>query len=266
VIRIGISGAAGRMGRSIIEVCRGTDGVVLGGALERQGSADLGRDAGELAGGAPLGVVVAPDLAGMADRIDVLVEFTSPAATVEHVRACREHGLRMVIGTTGFDAAQRREIAEAARSIAIVQSPNMSIGVNLCFSLAEIAARIVGKGAEIGVWEAHHAQKKDAPSGTALRLGEIVARTLGLDFDAAAARAAAMGDKSQQGSIRFESVREGDIVGDHTVSFTAADERVEITHRAFNRRTFAEGAVRAAKWVATKDRGLYDMQDVLGLR
>jgi 4-hydroxy-tetrahydrodipicolinate reductase len=252
------------MGKSIVEACGGTDGIVLCAALERPGSAELGRDVGELVGGPSLGVAVVPNLASVADRIDVLIDFTSPAATVEHVRACRERGLRMVIGTTGFDTAQRREIAEAARTIAIVQSPNMSVGVNLCFSLAEIAARIIGKGSEIGVWEAHHAQKKDAPSGTALRLGEIVARTLGLDFDAAAARAT--GDRSQPGSIRFESVREGDIVGDHTVSFTTADERVEITHRAFSRRTFADGAVRAAKWVAAKDRGLYDMQDVLGLR
>jgi 4-hydroxy-tetrahydrodipicolinate reductase len=265
MIRIGIAGAAGRMGRSIIEICGATEGVVIGAAIERPGCPGIGRDAGELAGTGRLGIALKSDLAEIAGRVDVLIDFTSPAATVGHVRACRELGLRMVIGTTGFDAAQRREIADAARGIAIVQSPNMSVGVNLCFRLAELAAGIIGKGSEIGVWEAHHAQKKDAPSGTALRLGEIVARTLGLDFDAAAARAATE-NEPQPGAIRFESVREGEIVGDHTVSFTTADERVEITHRAFNRRTFAEGAVRAAKWVAAKDRGLYDMQDVLGLR
>jgi 4-hydroxy-tetrahydrodipicolinate reductase len=265
MVRIGISGAAGRMGRNIIAVCGATAGVRLAAALERPGGAAIGKDAGELAGLGRLGVAVGSNFAAVAGDIDVLIEFTSPAATLEHLRICRDRGLRMVIGTTGLDAIQLREIADAARDIAVVQSPNMSIGVNLCFRLAELAAEVIGKGSEIGVWEAHHAQKKDAPSGTALHLGEIVARALGVDFDAAAVRAGQAGGKAG-GPIRFESVREGDIVGDHTVSFTAPDERVEITHRAFSRRTFADGAVLAAKWVAAKDRGLYDMQDVLGLR
>jgi 4-hydroxy-tetrahydrodipicolinate reductase len=261
MVRIGISGAAGRMGRSIIAVCGATTGVRVAAALERPGSAAIGTDAGELAGLGRLGVAVGSNFAAAAGDVDVLIEFTSPAATLEHLRVCRERGLRIVIGTTGLDSVQRREIADAARDIAVVQSPNMSIGVNLCFRLAELAAEVIGRGSEIGVWEAHHAQKKDAPSGTALHLGEIVARALGVDFDAAAVRAGKAG-----GPIRFESVREGDVIGDHTVSFAAPDERVEITHRAFSRRTFAEGAVRAAKWIAAKERGLYDMQDVLGLR
>lgn len=254
MIRIGISGAAGRMGQSIIGICRGTPGVAIGAALEQAGSSAIGRDAGELAGGGRAGIAVESALEAVAGRIDVLIEFTSPTATIEHLRTCRERGLCMVIGTTGLASDQRAEIEAASREIAIVQSPNMSIGVNLCFRLAEIAARVVGRNSEIGIREAHHAQKKDAPSGTALHLGEIVARGLGIPFDAAG------------GPIRFESIREGDIVGDHTVSFGTPDERIEITHRAFKRSTFAEGAVRAATWVAGKKPGLYDMQDVLDLR
>jgi len=253
------------MGRSLIGVCTATADVRVGAALERPGSDVLGRDAGEIAGISRLGLAVESDLAAALSRIDVLIDFSSPTATIEHLRLCRERGVRMVIGTTGFESDQRDQIRAAADRIAIVQSPNMSVGVNLCFRLAELAAEVIGKGSEIAVRETHHAQKKDAPSGTALHLGEVVARALGIGFEGAAVRANMRNGKAD-GAIRFESVRKGDIVGDHTVSFATADERVEITHRAFDRKTFAEGAVRAAKWVAGRERGLYDMQDVLGLR
>jgi 4-hydroxy-tetrahydrodipicolinate reductase len=265
LIRIGISGAAGRMGQSLIAACTAAAEVQVRAALERGGSAAIGRDAGELAGLERLGISVVSDLHAIAGGIDVLVEFTSPAATIEHLRTCRERSLRMVIGTTGLDAAQQAEISEAAGEIAIVQSPNMSVGVNLCFRLVELASAVMAQEGEIGIREVHHAQKKDAPSGTALRLGEIVARVLGIELGSCAVYAPREAPRGRK-SIRFESIREGEIVGDHTVSFATSEERVEITHRAFTRRAFAEGAVRAAKWIATKQRGLYDMLDVLELR
>jgi 4-hydroxy-tetrahydrodipicolinate reductase len=236
-------------------------------AIERPGSSLIGADAGELAGIGRLGVVVEADLAAATDRFDTLVDFTAPAATLGHVALCREQGKRLVIGTTGIDAAGRAEIAAAAADVGIVFAPNMSVGVNLCFKLLDIAARVLGDEVDIEIIEAHHRHKVDAPSGTALRMGEVVAAALGRDL----AEVAVYGREGHTGprerrTIGFETIRAGDVVGEHSVWFAAEGERVEIVHKASSRMTFARGAVRAAAWVASRRRGLFDMQDVLGLR
>jgi len=267
MVKIGIVGAAGRMGRALIQACHEAPGTELAAAFARAGSDALGRDAGDLAGLGPLGIPVAE--AGLVAQggFDVLIDFTLPEATVAHVAACRKAGIPMVIGTTGLDAAQRQAVSDAAGDIAIVHAPNMSVGVNLCFKLLETAARVLGEEADIEIIEAHHRHKVDAPSGTALRMGEVVAGVLGRDLKECAVygRQGRSGPRDAK-TIGFETIRAGDIVGDHTVMFAAAGERVEITHKASNRMTFAGGAVRAALWLVGKNKGLYDMQDVLGLR
>ncbi len=265
--RIAVCGAAGRMGRTIIGLVSETEGVELTAAIESASSPALGRDAGELAGVGTAGVVIGADLGAAMDRFDVLIDFTRPEAALNNARQCRSAGRRMVIGTTGMDEQQKRSIEQAARDIAIVFAPNMSIGVNLCFKLAELAARAIGAETDIEIIEAHHSRKEDAPSGTAVRLGEIVAAALGRDLKDCAVygREGHTGPRARA-TIGFETIRGGDIVGDHTVMFAGAGERVEITHRASSRKTFASGALRAAQWVMQHDRGLFDMQDVLGLR
>jgi 4-hydroxy-tetrahydrodipicolinate reductase len=265
--RLAITGAAGRMGRALIESAQGTPTVSITAAIEHLASPAVGRDAGELVGRGRLGVTIVSSIADVLGQFDVLVDFTTPAATLANVQACRAAGKRMVIGTTGLNAEQSAAMREAARDIAIVKSPNMSIGVNLCFKLTELAARTLGADCDIEIIEAHHRQKKDAPSGTALRLGEVAAAALGRDLDACAVhgRAGQTGAR-RPGSIGFSSIRAGDIIGDHTVLFAAAGERVEITHRATSRENFAAGALRAAQWLMARERGLYDMQDVLGLK
>jgi 4-hydroxy-tetrahydrodipicolinate reductase len=211
-----------------------------------------------------LGVVVRDTLDG-AD-FDVLVDFTRPEATLANLAHCRRLGRRIVIGTTGFDDAGKAQIAESARDIGIVFAPNMSVGVNLCLKLLETAARVLGQDVDIEITEAHHRYKVDAPSGTALRMGEVVARGIGSDLKSCAVygRHGVTGER-QRGTIGFSVVRAGDIVGDHTVLFAGGGERVEITHRAESRMTFANGALRAARWLMERNSGLYDMQDVLGL-
>jgi 4-hydroxy-tetrahydrodipicolinate reductase len=265
--RIAITGAAGRMGRTLVEACTQTDGLSLSVALERPGSSLIGADAGELAGLGSNGVRVGADIAGAVQDFDVLIDFTRPEATLANVEVCRESGRRMVIGTTGFTDAQRSRIADAAHDIAIVFAPNMSVGVNLCLKLLDIAARVLGDEVDVEVIEAHHRHKVDAPSGTALRMGEVVAAALGRDLRRCAVygREGHTGERVP-GTIGFETVRAGDIVGEHTVLFAGAGERVEITHKASSRMTFARGAVRAAGWLMAHDQGLFDMQDVLGLR
>jgi 4-hydroxy-tetrahydrodipicolinate reductase len=264
--RIAIAGAGGRMGRALIDAAVSTPGVTLAAAFEREGAAAIGRDAGTLAGREPLGVVVCPatDAAG---GFDVLIDFTAPEATLAHVRLCRGAAKRMVIGTTGLDDAQLAAVREAGREIGIVFSPNMSVGVNLCFRLTELAARTLGPDIDIEIVEAHHAAKRDAPSGTALRLGAVVAAAQGRELSECAVytRAADTGPR-RPGSIGFSTIRAGDIIGEHTVLFAAAGERVEITHRATSRANFAVGALRAAAWVSGRGAGLYDMLDVLGLK
>ena len=267
MINIGISGAAGRMGKTLLEAVRDGAGVALGAAVEHPDSPAVGRDAGELAGLGRQGVLIAKDLGDVADDFDVLVDFTVADAVAGNLEQCRARGKRMVIGTTGLSPQQRQEVRDASREIAIVFAPNMSVGVNLCFKLAELAARCVGDGADVEIIEAHHNQKRDAPSGTAMRLGEIVAAALGRELAECAVygREGATGPRDPK-TIGFETIRAGDIVGEHTVMFASAGERVEVRHVASNRKTFATGAVRAARWVMEKPAGLYDTQDVLELR
>jgi 4-hydroxy-tetrahydrodipicolinate reductase len=265
--RIAITGAAGRMGRTLIEACRETDGLALTVALEHPDSSLIGADAGELAGLGRNGVRVGADLAAVVGEFDVLIDFTRPEATLASLELCRASGRRMVIGTTGFTETQRADIAAAARDIGIVLAPNMSVGVNLCLKLLDLAARVLGDEVDIEVIEAHHRHKVDAPSGTALRMGEVVAAALGRDLATCAVygREGHTGERVP-GTIGFETIRAGDIVGDHTVMFAGDGERVEITHKASSRMTFARGAVRAAGWLMAHEQGLFDMQDVLGLR
>jgi len=267
MIRVAVTGAAGRMGRVLIEACRQAEGIELGAAIERPGSSVIGVDAGELAGIGRNGVAVTDNLAAVAGEFDVLIDFTRPEVTLANLAVCRAAGKRMVIGTTGLDAAQKATLAEAGKEIGIVFAPNMSVGVNLCLKLLDMAARVLGDEADIEIIEAHHRHKVDAPSGTALAMGETVARALGRDLKECAVygRQGHTGERDRK-TIGFETIRAGDIVGDHTVLFAALGERVEITHKASSRMTFAKGAVRAAAWLMQKERGLYDMQDVLDLR
>ncbi|NKC13625.1 MAG: 4-hydroxy-tetrahydrodipicolinate reductase [Gammaproteobacteria bacterium] len=266
-MRVAIAGAAGRMGRALIEACETADGVVCAAALERPGHDALGVDAGTLAGGAALGCVLSAELAAIAADFDVLVEFTLPEPTVEHLRQCVALDKPMVIGTTGLNEEQRGAIKAASEHIPIVFAPNMSIGVNLTFKLIEVAAKALGDSADIEVIEAHHRHKVDAPSGTAVRMGEILANTLGRDLGECAVygREGRTGPRDRR-TIGFETVRGGDIVGDHTVMFATEGERIEITHRSHTRANFAHGALRAAAWLASQSAGVYDMQDVLGFR
>lgn len=265
--RIGVCGAAGRMGKTILEVCHETDGVTIAAGIEYKGSSMIGVDAGEQAGLGKLGVAIADDIASVADQCDVLIDFTLAASVPENVKKCVAAKKNMVIGTTGLNDEQKKIISDAAKNIAIVFAPNMSIGVNLCFKLLEMAAKVVGEDADIEIIEAHHREKKDAPSGTSLRMGEVVANTLGRNLKEYAiyGREGITGPRDKK-TIGFETIRAGDIVGEHTVMFATSGERVEISHKATSRKTFASGAVRAAQWVAGKKSGLYDMQDVLGLK
>jgi len=266
MIRVAIPGAAGRMGRHLVETCRHVEGLQLGVATERPGHDLLGSDAGIVAGTGALGVKIGDNLEADVDRFDVLVDFTAPTASLQHLEICRRHGKRIVIGTTGFSDAQKQQIKAASREIAVVFAPNMSIGVNLCLKLLDMAARVLGDEVDIEVIEAHHRHKVDAPSGTALRMGEVVASALGRDLASCAVygRQGVSGPRERK-TIGFETIRAGDIVGEHTVLFAAEGERVEITHKASSRLTFAGGALRAADWVVSREPGLFDMQDVLGL-
>lgn len=262
-----ITGAAGRMGRNLITAVYEAEGASLTAATERQGSTMVGVDAGELAGLEKNNVILTDDINKALDRFDVCIDFTAPAVTIENIKACRSAGRKMVIGTTGFTDEQKQFIEDAAQDIAIVFAPNMSVGVNLTFKLLDIAARVLGDTVDIEVIEAHHRHKVDAPSGTALRMGEVVAEALDRDLKECAVygREGQTGERERQ-TIGFETIRAGDIVGEHTVMFADIGERVEITHKASSRMTFANGAVRAAQWLKDHDKGLFDMQDVLGLR
>ncbi|MEA2092967.1 MAG: 4-hydroxy-tetrahydrodipicolinate reductase [Pseudomonadota bacterium] len=265
--RIAITGAAGRMGRSLIEACQQTEGLEISVALEHPECSLIGSDAGELAGIDELGVPLGADLSAVTDDFDVLIDFTRPEVTLANLEVCRKAGRRMVIGTTGFSDAQRARITAAAQDNAIVFAPNMSVGVNLCLKLLDLAARVLGDEVDIEVIEAHHRHKVDAPSGTALRMGEVVAEALGRDLKTCAVygREGHTGERDSK-TIGFETIRAGDIVGDHTVLFAGTGERVEITHKASSRMTFANGAARAAAWLMAHETGLFDMQDVLGLK
>ncbi len=264
--RIGITGAAGRMGRILTgAIGLAVDQLQLTGAIERPESSLLGADSGELAGQGKNGVPVVGSLEQVIDEIDVLIDFTVPGATMANVALCAEHGVAMVIGTTGFTPQQQGAIEQAAGKMPVCKATNFSTGVNVCFQLLDMAARVLGDDVDIEIYEAHHRHKIDAPSGTALSMGEVVANALGRDLQ----KVAVYGREGQTGArdretIGFATVRAGDIVGDHTVTFAAEGERVEITHKASSRMSFARGAVRAAGWLAGQDAGLYDMRDVLG--
>lgn len=264
--QIAIAGSSGRMGRALIEAVARSGDFRLKAALEVPGSPALGKDAGEQIG-SPCGVLISADLERALKGCDVLVDFTRPEGTLAHLELCRKHGIRMVIGTTGFNAEQKQGIADAAKTIAIVMAPNMSVGVNLTFKLAELAAKVLNEGYDIEIIEAHHRHKVDAPSGTALRMGEVIAAALGRDLakDAVYGREGVTGERKAS-TIGFATVRGGDIVGDHTALFAGTGERVEITHKAASRATFALGALRAARFLAGRKSGLFDMQDVLGLK
>lgn len=266
-VRIAVTGAAGRMGKTLIEAVAAADGCELTAAIERPESSLIGADAGELAGLGKNGVAVVADLNAVINDFDVLIDFTAPAATVANARACAAAGKKIVIGTTGCTDEDKAAIAESAQQSAACMATNFSTGVNLCFKLAKEAAAILGDDYDVEIVEAHHRHKVDSPSGTALSLGEAVAEGLGRDLKKVAiyGREGVIGARERE-TIGFATVRGGDVVGDHTVMYMADGERVEITHKASSRMSFARGAVRAANWIATQQTGLFDMQDVLGFK
>jgi len=265
--RIAVMGAAGRMGKALVEAAQQAPGACLTAAVGRPDSTLVGADVGELVGLGRTGVPLSGDLEAVLDAFDVLIDFTHPTVTLKNLEICRQAGKAMVIGTTGFSVDERQLLSEAAREIPIVFAANFSVGVNLCLKLLDTTARVLGDEVDIEIIEAHHRHKVDAPSGTALRMGEVVASALGRDLR----KVAVYGREGQTGAraretIGFATVRAGDVVGDHTVLFAAEGERVEITHKASSRMTFAKGAVRAALWLEGRAPALYDMQDVLALR
>lgn len=265
-VGVAIAGAGGRMGRALIQAVTDLDGMHCAAALEYSGHPAIGMDSGMLAGVAANSVALGADAQAAAEGSGVWIEFTLPQPTLEHVETCRRHGCAMVIGTTGIDDGGKAAIAAASKEIPIVFAPNMSVGVTLSFKLIELAARILGADADIEIIEAHHRHKVDAPSGTAVRMGEVVASAVGRNL----ADVAVYGREGNTGARRretigFETIRGGDIVGEHTVMFAAEGERLEITHRSHTRNNFAHGALRAARWLVGREAGLYDMPDVLGL-
>ncbi|MFZ2988517.1 4-hydroxy-tetrahydrodipicolinate reductase [Ideonella sp.] len=264
-LRIAITGASGRMGRMLIEAVQAADDCVLAGALDRPGSPTLGQDATAWLGHLS-GVTITDDLELGLAQAQVLIDFTRPEGTLAHLAACRAKGVKLVIGTTGFSDAQKLQIAEGAMETAVVMSPNMSVGVNVVMRLLDMAARALNEGYDIEIIEAHHRFKVDAPSGTALAMGEVVAGALGRDLKECAVygREGVTGERDPS-TIGFATVRGGDVVGDHTVLFAGIGERIEITHKSSSRVTYAQGSLRAARFLAGKASGLYTMNDVLGL-
>ena len=262
---IAIAGATGRMGQMLIEAVRASDDLRLTGALDRPDSPALGQDAAYP--GTSAGVSVTADLRQGLNGAQVLIDFTRPEGTLAHLKLCRELGVHAVIGTTGFSDAQKAEIAAIAKDIAIVMAPNMSVGVNVTLKLLEMAAKALSTGYDIEIIEAHHRHKVDAPSGTALKMGEVIAGALGRDLKDCAvyAREGVTGERDPS-SIGFATIRGGDIVGDHTVLFAGTGERIEITHKSSSRATYAQGSLRAARFLAQQHRGLFDMFDVLQLK
>ncbi len=267
MLKIAVPGATGKMGRAIIRVIAETEGVELAAALARAGHPDLGKDAGVLAGLPPSGVLIGHALDDALAAADVVIDFTAPSASAWTATRAAEAEVGLVIGTTGLAEAERRAVERAAEKVPIVMSPNMSVGVNVLFGLLQTAARALGDGYDVEIVELHHRLKKDAPSGTAVRMAEVLAEALGRDLGQ-------VGVYGRQGNVGARppeqlgvlAVRGGDVVGDHTAYFLGLGDRLEITHRASSRETFARGAVRAALWLGDRDPGLYDMQDVLGLR
>ena len=264
--RIAVTGAAGRMGKMLIEAISVSAGAQLTAAIERPESSLLGADAGELASVGRNGVAIVGSIIEVADQFDVLIDFTAPQATLANVQFCAEHQKGIVIGTTGFNAEELQALASYHAQLPIIKAANYSTGVNLSLKLLEVAASVLGDDVDIEIYEAHHRHKVDAPSGTALAMGEAIADTLNRDLS----KVAVYGREGQTGAreretIGFATVRGGDVVGDHTAMFMADGERLEITHKASSRMAFARGAVRAAAWLSGKNHGLYSMRDVLGI-
>ncbi|MEI7842689.1 MAG: 4-hydroxy-tetrahydrodipicolinate reductase [Gallionellaceae bacterium] len=264
-VKVVIAGCSGRMGRVLLECVAQADDLVLHAVLDHASSSAIGKDAGEYGGAR--GVTIGADVSAALRGADVLIDFTRPEGTLHHLEVCQQLGVGIVVGTTGFNAQQKAQLGAAAQKIGVVFAPNMSVGVNLTFKLLETAAKVLSHGYDIEIIEAHHRHKVDAPSGTALGMGEVVARTLGRDLEQCAVygREGVTGERDPS-TIGFATVRGGDIVGDHTVLFAGTGERIEITHKASSRATFALGALRAARFLKANPAGMYDMQDVLGLR
>ena len=263
--RIAIAGASGRMGRMLIEAVMHADDTTLSGALDIPGNPQLGSDAAAFLG-KPAGVLITSDLEAGLKHAQVLIDFTRPEGSMQHLAVCRRLGVQMVIGTTGFSDAQKAEIKAASNDIAIVMAPNMSVGVNVTLKLLEMAAKALSDGYDIEIIEAHHKHKVDAPSGTALKMGEVIAAAQGRALkDCAVYERYGHTGERVAGSIGFSTIRGGDIVGDHTVMFATEGERIEITHKSASRSTYAQGSLRAVRFLAGKKHGLFDMFDVLGL-
>jgi 4-hydroxy-tetrahydrodipicolinate reductase len=265
-VRVAVIGASGRMGRVLIDAAKQQDAIRLGAAIDRQGSSLIGMDAGEMAGVGKSNVAIAGSLDFVTDDFDVLIDFTSPESSMLNLDWCVRHRKAIVIGTTGFNHAQKEQISAFAEQIPVVLAPNMSVGVNLMWKLLELAAEVMGEYSDIEIIEAHHRHKKDAPSGTALKMGEVIANKLGRDLEEVAVygREGITGERERK-TIGFATIRAGDIVGEHTAMFADIGERLEITHKSSSRMTYASGAMRAASWLVEQDAGLYDMQQVLGL-
>lgn len=266
-MNVAIIGAAGRMGTRLIHAVCETHGLTLSGAVERDGHPQLGMDAGLIAGAGNLDVPLTNDLDAAVAVADVLIDFTFPEVTLNNLTVCARHGKMLVSGSTGFTPEQKQQVEEFAKAIPVVLAPNMSVGVNACFKLLKEAAKILGDDFDVEVVELHHNKKKDSPSGTAVRMGEVVAESLGRDYNQVANyhREGMCGERTHA-EIGMQTVRGGDIVGEHTVYFIGMGERIEISHRAMSRDMFARGAARACQWLQGQSPGLYDMQDVLGLR
>ncbi|GAD80691.1 dihydrodipicolinate reductase [Vibrio ezurae NBRC 102218] len=266
MVRIAVAGAAGRMGRNLVKATNGMEQATLGAANERPQTSLIGVDVGELSGEGKLDVVLVDDFHKVIDDFDVIVDFTAPVNTLANLELCKKHAKAIVIGTTGFTEQQKQQINEYAKSVSIVMAPNFSVGVNLVFKLLEKAAKVMGDYTDIEIVEAHHRHKVDAPSGTAIGMGEAIAGAMGNNLADVAvyAREGITGERSRD-EIGFATIRAGDIVGEHTAMFADIGERVEITHKATDRMTFANGAVRAAQWLGDKPVGLYSMTDVLDL-
>ncbi len=267
MINVAIVGAGGKMGKTLLEACVEAEGMELSVAIERADSSLIGVDAGELSGLGTNGIIITDSLDHAEQDFDVLIDFTRPEPTLNHLAWCIEHNKSIVIGTTGFSDEEKEQITAASKKIPLVLAPNFSVGVNLTLKLLQTAAKVLGDDVDIEIIEAHHRYKVDAPSGTALAMGETIAETLGRDLSECAVygREGHTGERDRK-TIGFETIRAGDIVGEHTVYFAGIGERVEIAHKASSRMTFAKGAVRAAKWLQTQSAGqVYDMQDVLQL-
>ncbi len=267
MIKVIIAGAAGRMGSRLVALIKDSAALTLVGAIEGKGHHALGEDAGETAGCGKSGVLITDDLPSLLERGEVVIDFSSPEATMDHLRTVAMQRRAMVIGTTGLGAVELDELKSLARQVPCVFSPNMSVGVNLIYKVIGEMAKILGDEFDIEVIEAHHRLKKDAPSGTALKIAEVLARAVNRDLEQVGvyARKGLIGERKKQ-EIGIQTIRAGDIVGDHTVLFGGLGERIEVTHRASSRDTFARGALRAARWVIRQPPGLYDMMDVLGIK